>query len=324
MSGLTDDEKSAILGWVENGGLLVLGGGSGWQKTLQPLPKELLPVDVTGVKTVASLQSLSDFAHAPIKGDGPWIVSNGNVQPGSSVVAQENGIPLLVGARRGKGTVVYMANDPTAEPLNTWSGNAALWKYIMAYNTTPLAVFPFFGGYGGFATIQNWGQPPRTAIFNINGIDPPSPRWLIIFLGIYAFIAGPLNYLVLRLLGAKAFGWLTVPVFIVGGAFLTVRFAQQYRGSDLILNKISLVRSDGNSVEANVRSYVSLFTPRKGDYTVSLPGTSSITSYSRPATLPSASPDSAANQWQLKVNEGDTTNKVHMPLETSNTGSMLV
>src|SRR5581483_12077017 len=132
--------------------------------------------------------------------------------------------------------------------------------------------------------------------------SPPSPRWLIIFLGIYAFIAGPLNYLVLRLLGAKAFGWLTVPVFIVGGAFLTVRFAQQYRGSDLILNKISLVRSDGNSVEANVRSYVSLFTPRSGDFTLSLPGTASITSYQRPGSLPSTTPAaSSANTWQLKV-----------------------
>ena len=60
LSGLTEEQKGAILGWVEDGGLLVLGGGSGWQKTLQPLPKELLPVEVTGVRSVPSLQSLAE------------------------------------------------------------------------------------------------------------------------------------------------------------------------------------------------------------------------------------------------------------------------
>jgi len=320
LTGLTDDQKSAILGWVEDGGLLVLGGGSGWQKTLQPLPKELLPVDVTGVRSIASLQSLADFAHQPIKGDGPWLVSTGKLQ-GGQVVAQDNGIPLLVGARHGKGTVLYLAADPTAEPLATWSGNAALWKYVLSYNSTPLAVFAFFNPYGGFATLQNWGAPPRQAIFNISDVAPPSNRWLLIFIGLYTLVAGPLNYLVLRLTGAKALGWLTIPAVIAGGAFVTYHFAQQYRGSDLVLNKISLVRSHGNSVEANVRSYVSLYSPRKGDFTLTVPGNASVTSYARPFNSPT--PDPSGNGWQLKVTEGDSANKISLPLEVSNTGSLL-
>ena len=319
MTGLTDDQKAALVGWVNDGGLLVLGGGSGWQKTLQPLPKELLPVDVTGVRSLPSLQSLADFAHQPFKGDGPWLVSTGRVQ-GGEVVAQDNGVPLLVGARHGKGTVMYLAADPTGEPLATWNGNAALWKYMLSYNSTPLAVFAFFNPYGGFATLQNWGTPPRQAIFNVSDVPPPSPRWLFIFIGVYVLIAGPLNYLVLRLAGAKALGWFTIPVFIAAGAFVTYRIAQQYTGSDLVLNKVSLVRSEGSSNQANVRSYVSLYSPRKGDYTLSLPGNASVTSYARPFNVPTTSP---ANSWQLKVSEGDTANHVNLPLEVSNTGTLL-
>ncbi|HEU0166760.1 MAG TPA: hypothetical protein VFS62_03210, partial [Chloroflexota bacterium] len=107
MMGLTADQKAALVGWVDDGGLLILGGGSGWQKTLQPLPKELLPVDVTGVKSIPSMQSLVDFAQQPLKGDGPWLVSAGKVVNGT-VVAQDADVPLLVGARRGKGAVVYL------------------------------------------------------------------------------------------------------------------------------------------------------------------------------------------------------------------------
>jgi hypothetical protein len=321
LTGLTDDQKTALLGWVEDGGLLVLGGGSGWQKTLQPLPKELLPVDVAGVRSIASLQSLADFAHQPIKGEGPWLVSAGKLQAGQ-VVAQDGGVPLLVGARRGKGTVLYLAADPTGEPLATWSGNAALWKYMLAYNTTPLAVFAFFNPYGGFSTVQNWGTPPRQAIFNVSDVAPPSMRWLLLFVGLYALAAGPVNYLVLRILGVKALGWLTIPLFIAGGAVLTNHIAQQYRGSDLVLNKISLVRSQGNSVDANVRSYVSLYSPRKGDYTLLIPGGASVTGYARPLNSPAPS-DSNANPWTLKVFEGEKTNRVSLPLEASNSGSVL-
>ncbi len=320
LTGLTDDQKSAILGWVEDGGLLILGGGSGWQKTLQPLPKELLPVEVTGVRSIPSLQSLADFAHQPMKGEGPWLVSAGKLQSGQ-VVAQESGVPLLVGSRRGKGTVLYLAADPTAEPLSTWSGNAALWKYMLAYNSTPLAVFAFFNPYGGFGTVQSWASPPRQAIFNVNDVPPPPMRWLFIFIGLYALVAGPLNYLVLRFTGAKALGWLTIPAFVVGGAFITYRIAHQQQGSDLVLNEISLVRSEGNSVEAKVRSYVSLYSPRKGDYTLLVPGNASVTSYARPVNTPT--PDNSASGWQLKVIEGDTASKIALPLEVSNTGTLL-
>jgi hypothetical protein len=321
LTGLTDDQKSALLGWVEDGGLLILGGGSGWQKTLQPLPKELLPVEVTGVRSIPSLQSLADFAHQPIKGEGPWLVSTGTVRSGQ-VVAQDGGVPILVGSRRGKGTVMYLAADPTSEPLATWSGNAALWKYMLAYNSTPLAVFAFFNPYGGFSTVQSWGTPPRQAIFKVDDVSPPSIRWLLLFLAAYVFVAGPLNYLVLRLTGAKALGWLTIPLLIAGGGYITARLAQQYQGSDLVLNKISLVRAEGNSVEAKVRSYVALYSPRKGDFTITVPGDASVTSYARPFNSPT--PDPSTNSWQLKVAEGDASSKVLLPLEVSNTGTMLV
>jgi hypothetical protein len=123
-----------------------------------------------------------------------------------------------------------------------------------------------------------------------------------------------------------ALAWITIPLFIGGGAYLTHHIAQQYRGSDLILNKVSLIRSDGNSAQANVRTYLSLYTPRKGDFTLVLPGNASVTSFAQPfsggaPTVGAA--NNTANPWQLKVNEGETNGKVTLPLEVSATGSLL-
>ncbi|MBV9120873.1 MAG: hypothetical protein JOZ39_09195 [Chloroflexi bacterium] len=95
-----------------------------------------------------------------------------------------------------------------------------------------------------------------------------------------------------------------------------------------MLNKISLIRSEASSPEANVRSYVSLYTPRKGDYDVLVPGTASITSYARPAssatTTSASQPLDTSNPWQLKVNEGDAVNHVALPLDVSSTASLLI
>jgi hypothetical protein len=101
-----------------------------------------------------------------------------------------------------------------------------------------------------------------------------------------------------------------------------------------VLNTISLVRSEGNSAQVNVRSYVSLYTPRKGSFDLLAPGTASITSYSRPMTgsNPNAGglignstfDPSSRDQWQLKVNENDALNRVNLPLDASNTGSVLI
>ncbi|MHB8620100.1 MAG: hypothetical protein ACYDAG_11120, partial [Chloroflexota bacterium] len=322
LAGLTNDQKNAILGWVDDGGLLIAGGGPGWQKTLQPLPKSLMPVNVTGVRAVPSLRSLANFAHQPIKGQGPWLVSAGKLVDGT-VVARDGGVPVLVGARRGKGNVMYLAPDPTSEPLNTWSGNAALWKYLMSYNTTPLAVYPFFNAFGGFSTIQNWGLPPRGAIFNVSSVNMPSIRWLLVFLLAYGAVAGPLNFLILRVAGREELGWVTVPLLIAGGAFVSFRLADQYRGSDLILNKISLVRSEGNSSVASVRSYVSLYSPRQGSFNLSLPGNASISSYAPPGLFqrPFGEARQAGPRWKLQVDESDAGNTVHVPLNVTQTGT---
>ncbi|MDE3074833.1 MAG: hypothetical protein KGJ86_05345, partial [Chloroflexota bacterium] len=222
----------------------------------------------------------------------------------------------------GQGHVLFLAADPTAEPLNTWSGNGALWKYIMAYNDTPIAVYPFFNAFGGFNTIQNWGIPPRGAIYDISSVDPPSQRWLWVFMGLYALIAGPLNYLLLRFSGRLELAWLTIPLCVAVGAVVSFQFAQRYRGADVILNKISIVRADGNSVLANVRSYVALYTPRKADFHVSVPGVAATTSYAPPAIPQATARDrEGLRPWTLKVAEGETSNLVEMPLNEANTGT---
>src|SRR3954468_18247438 len=58
LAGLSDLQREAIHSWTSAGGLLVVAGGPGWQKTLAGLPKELMPVQVTGTVPLRSARSL--------------------------------------------------------------------------------------------------------------------------------------------------------------------------------------------------------------------------------------------------------------------------
>ncbi|MGH2520656.1 MAG: hypothetical protein ACRDF8_12675, partial [Chloroflexota bacterium] len=300
----------------------MLTGGTGWQQTLRPLPVELQPVRISGVRALPDLQPLADFAHQPFVGNGPWLVTAGSVVNATTVLG-EQGVPLLVGTRRGKGSVVYLAVDPTTEPMATWGGNSALWKYVMSYNSTPLSVFPFFGAFGGFSSVQTWGVPPRSALYNLGGVDMPSGRWLLLLAGVYALIAGPLNYAALTLAGRRELGLLTIPLAVAAGGWIAFHVAQGYRGGDIILNSVSVVRADGSTGAGNVRSYVALYTPRSADYQLLLPGTASATSFAPPG-FPGAgyrAGGKAAHPWQLNVTEGESATRVAMPLNQADTGT---
>src|SRR5215210_4075211 len=68
-------QKEALSSWVSAGGLLVVIGGPTWQRTVNALPADVLPVKVTGLTSVDNLAALGDFGRAPIVEAGPWLIS---------------------------------------------------------------------------------------------------------------------------------------------------------------------------------------------------------------------------------------------------------
>jgi len=128
---LSEQQASALQSWVSAGGLLVVVGGQNWQQTLANLPPALLPVKVTGTAPVPSLNSLAEFGQQRIGDPGPWLASQATTTDGTAIVAEDS-LPILVAARRGAGTVFYLALDPASEPLRSWAGSEHLWRYVLS------------------------------------------------------------------------------------------------------------------------------------------------------------------------------------------------
>ena len=293
-STMLDSQRAALTSWVYSGGLMVVIGGSSWQKTLGALPADLLPVKANGLASLDNLEALADIGGEPIKDPGPWLVSQATVSDGKAVLEQ-NGVPLIAAARRGNGTVMYLAMDPTAEPLRSWAGTPRLWRYVLAHGSANVGV-----GSASTSPFAGWGRYPRNAMVDVSLLNGPSPGLMMFALALFALVVGPLNYLLLARFGRPGWSVVTIPLVTGLATIGTFTLANAYRDSDVIVNKVSVVRGYPNA-PAYGRTYVSVLSRKQASLSVRTNEASLLNSLYYPFPRDPA-PD--APPWSLKIVEG--------------------
>lgn len=289
----TASQKDALRHWVDAGGLLVLGGGAGTQKTLGSLPAELLPIAVAGSVPLHSLDALAAFVGDPLPEQGPWLVGDATVTRGVTVIEQD-GVPLLVAAQRGQGVVVYLGLDPTADPLRTWRGTATLWRHLLSYAPSPrVTANNFARGYTG------WGRIPRIALSDFTQTTNVSVSWLIYVLLGYVTVVGPGNYLALRRLGHLEWSMITIPTATIGITIGALMVARANPARDLLVSNLTILRSWDGQV-ALARSYTSLYSLREQSAALRFPEGSHVLPLFYPFPLQDVESPPA---WMLKVQQ---------------------
>jgi hypothetical protein len=261
-AGMSDAQRDALGSWVANGGLLIVGGGAGWQRTLAGLPQELLPVRVSGTAVVDNLANLAEFGQEPFPDAGQYLASQGAAVD-SHVIVEQGGVPLLAAARRGLGTVFYLGLDPAAEPLRSWPGSINLWRYLLSHTVTNSTLAP-----SGASPFSGWGRAPRNAMIDISPLTPPSPLPLVVVLLAFGLAVGPGNYLIFRRLGHPSWVVLTVPLMTLVASLLLFGLAGANRDSEAIMTRISLVRSMPGAPIDHARTYVGLLSRQQNEYEV--------------------------------------------------------
>lgn len=267
-SKLTPAQAGALQSWLEKGGRLVLGGGSGAGAVLAGIPEGMLPVALEGSQEVqqSDLDGLSRWAQAPqINAPGPFVAAQ--AAPRDWVVlASAGSLPLVVERGVGSGRVFFSALDLAAPPFDGWPGTQQFWYEIAGK----------YGGYNNNMPQDSSVRQMRSSSFygavsNIPSLALPSIQGLSILLVLYILLVGPVNYFILRRARRLHLAWVTIPAITLaftGGAF---GLGYLMRGNDLILNKVAVVEIP-SSGPALVSSYVGLFSPRQQSYSVEVQG----------------------------------------------------
>ncbi len=285
--GLSSTQLSALDTWVNQGGTLIEVGGPEWNRTLSPLPKDLLPITVSGTGTIPARTHLlpvggPDRSGVDAQGSVPDNV-NATVPVSRATLAATKAIsllkagvtPLIVQAQQGEGSISYLAFDPTLTPLAGWSGASMLWKGLLLRNLGDQLL--------SSSNSPGYSANPRNQ-FVVGGMDSllqslmpntiPSPWLLLLLLVGYLLILGPVRLAIVYWSNKRSWSWRIVLASIAVFSLLTYGLALQEKGTSIMSDSISVIQlNGGSSTLAHETTYLGVFVPNQGNFLVHLPGT---------------------------------------------------
>jgi len=128
MRDLSRSQYLALDRWLIAGGRMIILGSLNYALYQEPTISRFLPVQVTGMKKIPLLPSLSqEKVVSPIA--DVWVQTSKLVQ--GNVLVEAQGIPILVETSRGKGKITYFAPDVGRPPVSHWDGFANLARTLL-------------------------------------------------------------------------------------------------------------------------------------------------------------------------------------------------
>ena len=182
---LRSDQVTAIEGWVATGGVLVFTGGAA---ALQHEPAgfgRLLPVEVAALTRRPGLAAVPVGGGAVRRVAGAVEVAESRLTRGR-IVAADGALPLVVQRKLGRGSIWFLAFDPTTASFGSWDGSLALWRTLLDLDRLPTM---------GAASRPAMEDPWIAGLFAASPVSfPPVPALL-------AFVAASISLLAPLLVG---------------------------------------------------------------------------------------------------------------------------
>ncbi len=291
-SNLSTAQLSALQTWVDQGGTLILVGGPEWHRTLDALPAGLVPVKVNGTATIAAGTSLLPIGgpravhpgqnNFPDSVQSPLTISTAAIKaqgdPGKSeVVLASRTTPLIVQAHQEQGIIIYLAFDPTLEPILGWQGATVLWDGLLLRSLGD-QLLSHSGISPGIGSSTQQEQPilaNRMSGFLQSMLPttiPPPWRMLGILLFCYILLLGPVRFLIVKRLKGRYWSWRIILSSIVIFTLLSYGLAYIEKGSSILSDSITIAQLSQNGSSAHITTYMGVFVPNQGDYHLHIPG----------------------------------------------------
>lgn len=291
-SNLSVAQLSALQTWVNQGGTLILVGGPEWHRTLGTLPAGLVPVKVTGSTTIAPGTSLLpaggpqvahpgqnnalDSVQALITISMASIIAQGDPTR-SEVILASGASPLIVQTHQEQGTIIFLAFDPTLEPVLGWQGASALWDSLLLRGLGEQLLL-HTGSAPGIGSSPQQGQPILANRMNgflqslLPATIPPPWRTLGILLFCYILVLGPVRFFLVKRLKGRYWSWRIILSSIVIFSLLSYGLAYVEKGSSILSESITIAQLNQNGSSAHMTTYMGVFVPNQGDYHLHIPG----------------------------------------------------
>ncbi len=256
---LSIEMRKAIEEWVNSGGRLFIGAGANLNKVLKGFSSDFVSATEKGTASVSDLNTINPAIPFIKDISTPINVSVLDVKD-ATILHTAGETPLIHSVNRGSGTIVIFGFDIGKEP-------------IISLNKQP----PFFlEGFLTMAveqTINNYGMDYMYSnieymLGNLPSLNEASLYIIFVVVILYAVIAGPILYLVLKRKDKREQGFIIIPVtaVVVLVAVFFISSGSKYKKP--IVNSISKLSVSEGSDAAAVKASVGVMSPKGGDIKV--------------------------------------------------------
>jgi hypothetical protein len=262
-SKLTEAQYKALKQWVNDGGILLLGTGPSYNKTLSLFKQDNFIQGEIGessdITTKALYTAVEDNNSQAMKLSAVSMNING-----SSEQIKEGNFTLVHKLQKGKGVVAVAAFDFGINPITSWTqknlfSSRLIGGLMPEYLTTAYAM-----------KGMPMGRDPymiTSALRNMADLPIPKGKSLGIIFVVYIILVAPINYFILKRFDKREWMWISVPALsIVFGIFMYI-FGFSTRVTEPIANVFSTVAIDKNGISSS-SIYAGIFTPSKQDIKV--------------------------------------------------------
>ena len=266
LAPLRPEQMQALQQWVVRGGRLLVTGGPNWTHYTHPALRELVPLKVTGVVEINTLQPLEALAGVGIPGETRLSILRTQAVTGT-ILAQTEEQALLIVQKRGRGEVVFAAFDPGRAPLTAWDGMGLLWKTLFRLDDTP--------NYWKLRRElrETFEETWTSQALQLPLLAFPSHLLLAVFLGLYV---GTIGFFFWRAgldsLAARD-AWMLIGLTLIafsGGAHLL--FREPHIQQDALLFEVSAVDVIPQSRFGDIETHLALLSIRQQTYDLKIAG----------------------------------------------------
>lgn len=265
LAELSATQQRALREWVEvRGGHLVLSVGSHRDAFQQSELGKWLKLPLKNEIAIRQLDGLESYSPHPsvlkIEGTVPVIPLENTA---GNVLARSLDGPLLVQIPYGFGRVSFLGVDLQHPAVAKWEGLGHLLRKLLSTEREQKRSTRTQGAQLAKSSVNDLSSQLFAALEEFPGIVRLSLWSVMLLLGIYILIVGPLDYVIVhRWLKRPQLTWLTLTMWVVLGSALVVGLSNQLNGTRLRATQLDLVDLDESSQLLRGTSWVTIYSPK--------------------------------------------------------------
>ncbi|MEE2947302.1 MAG: hypothetical protein VX392_03195 [Verrucomicrobiota bacterium] len=268
---LRPEQAAALTTWVLGGGHLMLAVDQPGDVTGTPWLTSLIRGQFGPVQNSAVGQALNQwldetaYSNVALPNDafaaGQLAAAAVRLANGKALIVLDDR-PVAAKANRGLGQVSVLGFNPEREPFKSWRNRAWFWAHLAKVSPAWFEMEAPDQQYGQLHIDGVYG-----AMLDSRQVSKLPVIWLLLLLGAYLVIIGPVDRIWLKRINKQMLTWLTFPAYVAIFSLLIYFIGYKLRAGQLELNELHIVDLlPGQQEIMRGRSYASIYSPVNEDY----------------------------------------------------------